>query len=70
MNKYTTSLLAIDSKDGQIKQWVGDIIEAPSFELAESYIQNNGKGYLTIMGKLIESIDESTGNKINFENLN
>lgn len=70
MNQYTTTLLAIDSNDGIIKQWVGEIIEAPSFELAEQYLQLNGKGYLTIMGKLVSTIDEQTGNKISFENLN
>jgi hypothetical protein len=70
MNKYTTTLLAIDAKDGQIKQWVGEIIEAPSFELAEQWLQLNGKGYLTISGKLISTVDEQSGNKISFENLN
>lgn len=68
--KFTTNLLAIDPKDGVIKEWVGPTIEAPSFQLAEDKINQDGLGYLSIRGQLIASIDEETGSKINFENLN
>lgn len=68
--KFTTNLLAIDPKDGVIKEWVGPTIDAPSFELAEEQILKTGLGYLSIRGQLISSIDEETGSTINFENLN
>ena len=68
--KFTTVLKAIDSKDGILKIWVGQTIEAPTFQLAEDYINNNGLGYLEITGELISSVDESTGSYLNFENLN
>ena len=68
--KFTTILKAIDSSDGILKTYVGQTIEAPTFQLAEDYLLNNGLGYLEITGELICSVDEATGNKINFENLN
>jgi len=68
--KFTTNLVAIDPRDGIIKTWVGPIIEAPTFQLAEEQINNTGLGYLTVTGQLISTVDEETGHKINFENLN
>jgi hypothetical protein len=68
--KFITQLKAIDPRDGEVKKWIGQTIEAPNFQLAEDYINKNGLGYLEIVGELVCSVDEETGNNISFENLN
>lgn len=57
MKKWTTEIKAFDPIDGRLKTWIGDIIEAPSFELAEQWCQINGKGYLRVIGELISEIE-------------
>jgi len=68
--KYITRLKAIDQCDGILKTWIGQTIEAISFQSAEQYLINNGLGYLEIVGELIETIDKDDDTVINFENLN
>jgi len=68
--KYITKLTAVDCSDGLIKTWVGQTIEAPNYQLAEEYLMNNGLGYLEIIGELISTTNQESGNTINFENLN
>lgn len=70
MNTYTTTLLAQDVNDGIIKKFVGPNIKAPTLELAEQYVQLNGMGYLTVIGQLIQTIDEHTNQTTDYNNYN
>jgi len=56
MRYYTTQLLAIDPTDGEVKLWQGPNIPAISLRDAENYCQNNGFGYLQVIGLLVEEI--------------
>ena len=57
MKTYITELEAIDPKDGKLKSWAGDRIEADSFEEAEMVCIMEGKGYLKVLGVLEKEID-------------
>lgn len=52
MKTYITELQAIDPKDGELKKWGGDRIEADTIEEAEMVCQMEGKGYLKVLGEL------------------
>ncbi len=54
---FTTTLQAIDPKDGQLKKWSGPYVAALSFEHAEHIVQEMGKGFLVINGILEEVIE-------------
>lgn len=64
--KYTSTMKAIDNNDGILKDWIVEI-EAISWEDAESQIEQ--KPYLSLIGLLIETIDEN-GTITNHQNLN
>lgn len=73
MNYYTTEIYAICPITKQLTTFSGQIIEAPSWKLAEEYCQNNGLGYLHITGILNEiipckdnSYDPNWENKIDY----
>lgn len=48
--KFITKLQAIDPVDGELKTWMGPLIEADSFEDADRYCQENGLGYCVVDG--------------------
>ena len=54
--KFTTILQAIDPKDGQLKTWHGQIIEAKNIVEAKRFCQKNGMGYLRVVGEFIAEI--------------
>lgn len=56
MKYWTTTIKAIDPKDGQLKKYSGQTVLGISFQDAENYCQNNGLGYLTVEGELIAEI--------------
>lgn len=56
MKIFLTELKAIDPIDQELKTWCGPNIEAETFELAEQYCQDNGLGYCTVIGELIQEI--------------
>lgn len=68
--KFTTRIRAIDPRDGVLKEWMGQNIEALTFGLAEDYCQRNGLGYCEVDGILISEIDENTGDKIDYDFIN
>ena len=53
--RYYTEFQAIDPKDGVLKTWEGEHIEAESFEEAKRYCEKY-KGHLRVFGKLIQEI--------------
>ena len=69
MRIYTTKIRAIDPVTGDLKLWAGQDIHAESFEKAEQYCREK-IGYCEVDGELISVIDEHTGIKIDFDNLN
>lgn len=52
---WVTELKAIDPNDGELKTWMGDYVEAPTWELAQEWCDKN-KGYLTVVGELVVEI--------------
>lgn len=56
MKIWLTELMAIDPKSGELKKWCGDDIEAPTHELAQKWCEENDKGYLKVIGKLVAEI--------------
>lgn len=73
---FTTIIKAIDPRDGELKIWGGDRVEAISFDDAQHVLDTTGRGYMEIHGRLIEEIpcDEKMNpmwdKSINYENLN
>ena len=61
MNTYTTTIKAIDPKDGELKTWGGPNIQGITFKDAENYCQNNGLGYCKVDGLLVSEIPCKTG---------
>lgn len=55
MKRWTTELTATD-REGNLFTWVGQVITAPSWQLAEEYCEKNGLGYLRITGELIAEV--------------
>ncbi|PPL04949.1 hypothetical protein [Parapedobacter indicus] len=70
MKTFTTEILALDPASGVMKKWAGPYIQAESFEAAEHHCQENGMGYCEVTGQLVAEIDEETGIRIDFDNLN
>jgi len=54
--KYTTTIKAIDPKTGELKEWMGPVIDAISFKHAKRYCNENGLGYCKVIGELIAEI--------------
>ena len=62
MKKFVTIIQAIDPKDGNLKTFHGDYIEAENEEKAQEIIDNSEKGYLKLSGELIEEIPTDIDN--------
>jgi len=52
MKKWLTEVKAVDKK-GDMKTYGGPDVEAPSWELAQEYCEQNGLGYCKVIGELI-----------------
>lgn len=68
MRIWATRIRAIDPTTGELKTWIGDYIKAPTWELAQQYCNDNGKGYLEVYGELIAEIPEKDGEP-DFDNM-
>ena len=56
MKKWSTIIYAKNPNTGNISEFGGPIIEAPSKKLAFEYCQNNGLGYCFIGDEIISII--------------
>lgn len=54
--RYTTIIKAIDPITGEIKTWVGPVIESISLSHAADYCRKNGLGYCQVIGELIAEV--------------
>lgn len=54
--EFTTTIRAIDPKDGKLKTWSGQRITARSWEEAKKFVQDNGMGYLDVDGEFAAEI--------------
>lgn len=70
MKKWVTEILALDPVSGHLKTYGGPHIDAPTWEEATSFCQANGLGYCRVVGQLIAEVDETTGVKADYDNLN
>jgi len=55
MRVWLTEIKAICPNTGELKTWGGDNVEAPTFEMAQIWCNEN-KGYLKVIGELIAEI--------------
>lgn len=53
MKKWATKIIAVDWRDGEVYDWCGPDIEAPSEKLAQEYCDKNGMGYCKVIGELL-----------------
>lgn len=63
---WVTEVIALDPQTHEMKRWRGDVIKAPTWELAQQWCDEN-KGYLLVVGELIAEIDEDTGKRIDYD---
>ena len=75
MKLWQTAIDAIDPADGLLKTWVGPHVPGITKAVAEWYCQQNGLGYLRIVGELVKEIPcikgsdrPDWGKAIDFEN--
>lgn len=68
MRIWVTQIKAIDPYTGELKTWIGDYIKAPTWELAQKWCNENGKGYLEVIGELVAEIPLKDG-KPDFDNM-
>lgn len=59
MDLYTTTIKAIDPKDGELKTWSGQHVPGLSFSDAQNYCDKNGLGFCKVEGKLVAEIDSN-----------
>jgi hypothetical protein len=55
MKTWVTEIMALEAKTGEMKKWCGDEVQAPTYELAQQWCDNN-KGYLKVIGELVAEI--------------
>ena len=53
---FLTELIAKDPLTGELKKFGGPDIEAPTWSIAQQYCQDNGLGYLKVVGKKVAEI--------------
>lgn len=70
MKYWVTELKAIDPKTGELRTYGGPHVPGISKKDAERYCQQNGLGYLVVIGRIIAEFDQETGNEINYETPN
>lgn len=58
MKLFATTLQAIDPTDGQLKTFMGEFIPAFTETMARDYCTENGLGYLSVIGEVMEVIDD------------
>lgn len=56
MKTWTTKIFAKCAVTGEMTEFCGQNIEAPTRQLAHEYCQNNGLGYLHISDELVMEI--------------
>lgn len=66
MRKWVTQIQAIHPHTGELSTWLGEHVEAPTMQLAQSWCDQN-KGYLKVVGELVCEIPIKKG-KPDFEN--
>lgn len=76
MKFWCTEIQALDPHTGEMKNWGGENIEAPTWALAQKWCDEN-KGYLKVTGELIAEIPCKEGtyepdfdNMIDFDSQN
>lgn len=57
MEKFVTLIQAIDPKDGNLKTFYGDYIEAKDENEAQNILDETGRGYMKVSGGFVEEID-------------
>jgi len=74
MKKWCTEIKAIEAKTGEMKTWIGEHVEAPTWDLAQEWCNNN-KGYLKVVGELVmevpckeNSYEPDWGKAVDYEN--
>jgi hypothetical protein len=70
MKKWVTEIRAVDPLTGKLKTYGGPYIEAATQEDAERFCQTHGLGYCRVVGQLVAEVDEFTGIRIDYDNLN
>lgn len=68
MKVWLTEFTAPDARTGEIKNWAGDEVSAPSFELAQQWCYEN-KGWLKVVGELVAEIPCKNGYEPDFDNM-
>lgn len=62
---FATEIRAISPVTGELTLYAGPHIEAISFAMARYYCENNGLGYCTVIGEIMERIEIPNGTNIN-----
>lgn len=66
MTKWVTRFEAIDPDDGQLKEWVGPFVEAPSQALAQAWCRQHA-GHLVVIGRLAATCPLAPGPVTDYE---
>jgi len=55
MKLWCTEIKALEAKTGEMKTWGGEHVQAPTWELAQQWCDEN-RGYLKVIGELVAEI--------------
>jgi len=47
---WLTTIRAVDPRTGELKEWAGPSVDAPTRRMANRWLQNNGFGYCSVVG--------------------
>lgn len=69
MKKFVTLIQAIDPKDGVLKTFYGDYIEAENEEKAQEILNKTERGYMKVSGGFVKEEDTDIDNLFKSFNL-
>ena len=62
MKKFVTLIQAIDPKDGNLKTFYGDYIEAKDENEAQKILNETGRGYMKVSGGFVKEEETEIDN--------
>ena len=70
MKLWTTEIWAYRMGKKELRKWQGPNVPGIDIADAQRYCNENGLGYCRVVSELIAEVDEETGDRVDYDNLN